>query len=67
MISATRGISHFADALAFRGRSPCVTKRATHPRVFGVATTLAVLNPIRRSAVNLSRTDLAALPFASSR
>ena len=57
MISATRGISHFADVLAFRGRSPCVTKRATHPRVFGVATTLAVLNPIRRSAVNLSRTE----------
>ena len=29
------------DALAFRGRSPCVTKRATHPRVFSVESFLA--------------------------
>ena len=34
----------FADALAFRGRSPCVTKSATHLLVFIVLfPTLAVL------------------------
>ena len=31
----------FAEALAFRGRSPSVTKRATHPSVHRVKSTLS--------------------------
>ena len=65
--------THFADALAFRGRSPSVTKSSTHPSVSSVkihtgsparsATQNPELRPQNSSEQSERNSELAAMPL----